>query len=98
MATSPGASALGLQCEAMSGARWATFDCYGTLVDWNGGIGGQLERLFGVESAPRLLARYHELEPAVQAEAYRSYREVLTETLTRLASEQGLAVPDGAGA
>ncbi len=79
----------------MSGARWATFDCYGTLVDWNGGIGGQLERLFGVESAPRLLARYHELEPAVQAEAYRSYREVLTETLLRLASEQGLAVPEG---
>lgn len=79
----------------MSGARWATFDCYGTLVDWNGGIGGQLERLFGVESAPRLLARYHELEPAVQAEAYRSYREVLTETLIRLASEQGLAVPEG---
>ena len=79
----------------MSGARWATFDCYGTLVDWNGGIGGQLERLFGVESAPRLLARYHELEPAVQAEAYRSYREVLTETLVRLAAEQGLAVPEG---
>ena len=79
----------------MSGARWATFDCYGTLVDWNGGIGGQLERLFGVESAPRLLARYHELEPAVQAEAYRSYREVLTETLIRLASEQGLALPEG---
>lgn len=79
----------------MSGARWASFDCYGTLVDWNGGIGGQLERLFGVEAAPRLLARYHELEPAVQGEAYRSYREVLTETLIRLASEQGLAVPEG---
>ena len=27
--------------------RWATFDCYGTLIDWNGGIGRQLERLFG---------------------------------------------------
>ncbi len=79
----------------MVGARWASFDCYGTLVDWNGGIGGQLERLFGVEATPRLLARYHELEPAVQAEAYRSYREVLTETLIRLATEQGLAVPEG---
>ena len=29
--------------------RWATFDCYGTLIDWNGGIGRELERLFGVE-------------------------------------------------
>ncbi len=82
----------------MSGARWATFDCYGTLVDWNGGIGGELERLFGAAPAPRLLARYHELEPVVQAEAYRSYRDVLTETLIRLASEQGLAVPEGEGA
>src|SRR3972149_2034223 len=75
--------------------RWATFDCYGTLVDWNGGIGGQLERLSGAERAPPLLTRYHELEPTVQVEAYRSYREVLTETLVRLASEHGLALPKG---
>lgn len=79
----------------MAAARWASFDCYGTLVDWNGGIGGQLERLFGAAAAPALLARYHELEPVVQAEAYRSYREVLAETLIRLAAEQGLAVPEG---
>ena len=48
-------------------SRWATFDCYGTLIDWNGGIGRELERLFGAEQAPTLLARYHELEPEVQA-------------------------------
>ncbi len=47
--------------------RWATFDCYGTLIDWNGGIGGELARLFGDAAAPRLLERYHELEPQVQA-------------------------------
>jgi 2-haloacid dehalogenase len=29
--------------------RWATFDCYGTLIDWNGGIRAELERLFGEE-------------------------------------------------
>ena len=27
--------------------RWATFDCYGTLIDWNGGIRRELARLFG---------------------------------------------------
>jgi 2-haloacid dehalogenase len=75
--------------------RWATFDCYGTLIDWNAGIGGQLERLFGVGDARRLLARYHELEPRVQSEAYRSYVEVLTLTLERLAVEEGLAIPEG---
>jgi 2-haloacid dehalogenase len=75
--------------------RWVTFDCYGTLIDWNAGIRAQLERLFGVQEAPRLLERYHELEPQVQAEAYRSYREVLTLTLERLAEEEGLGIPEG---
>ena len=76
-------------------SRWATFDCYGTLIDWNGGIGGVLEDLFGAERAPELLGRYHRLEPEVQAEEYRSYAEVLTLTLERLASENDLALPEG---
>jgi len=76
--------------------RWATFDCYGTLVDWNGGIHAELERLFGVEDAGRLLARYHELEPEIQAaKPGASYREVLTVALERLAGEAGLALPEG---
>jgi 2-haloacid dehalogenase len=75
--------------------RWATFDCYGTLIDWNGGIGGVLERLFGAERRPDLLALYHRLEPEVQAETYRSYAEVLTLTLERLVSETGLSIPEG---
>jgi 2-haloacid dehalogenase len=78
--------------------RWATFDCYGTLIDWNGGIGGVLERLFGAERRPDLLARYHRLEPEVQAETYRSYAEVLTLTLERLVSETGLSIPEGESA
>ena len=65
--------------------RWATFDCYGTLVDWNGGIGRELERLFGAAQAGELLRRYHELEPQVQREDQtRSYREVMAVTLGRL--------------
>ena len=79
----------------MAGERWATFDCYGTLIDWNGGIRRELERLFGVEAAPRLLERYHEVEPAVQRERFRPYREVLTAALARLAGEEGLALPEG---
>ena len=57
--------------------RWATFDCYGTLVDWNAGI----RSVVGDE----LLPRYHELEPQVQAEdPARPYREVLREVSSRL--------------
>jgi 2-haloacid dehalogenase len=76
-------------------ARWATFDCYGTLIDWNAGIGGVLERLYGAEQAPALLRRYHELEPEVQAERYRTYSEVLSLTLERLANEVGYGIPEG---
>jgi 2-haloacid dehalogenase len=76
--------------------RWATFDCYGTLVDWLGGMRTELERLFGLEQADALVARYHELEPEVQAESPGlSYREVLTHVLERLAEEQGVALPEG---
>jgi 2-haloacid dehalogenase len=75
--------------------RWATFDCYGTLIDWNAGIRGELERLFGVQDAPRLLERYHEVERELQQDGSLSYRAVLTETLIRLAEEEGLAMPEG---
>jgi 2-haloalkanoic acid dehalogenase type II len=64
--------------------RWATFDCYGTLIDWNGGIRAQLARVFGEDRADELLRRYHELEPELQADGTLSYREVLTEALRRL--------------
>lgn len=76
-------------------ARWATFDCYGTLIDWDEGIGRVLERLWGAEDRERLLARFHELEPEVQAEEYRTYAEVLTRTLERLAGEIGYGIPEG---
>jgi len=76
--------------------RWASFDCYGTLVDWNEGIRREFERLFGVEHADRLLARYHELEPEIQAASPGcSYREVLTLALERLEVETGRSVAEG---
>jgi 2-haloacid dehalogenase len=71
--------------------RWATFDCYGTLIDWNSGIRAELARMFGPDAAPGLLERYHEIEPRVQAEdPSLPYREVLRLTLARLGD-----VPDG---
>jgi 2-haloacid dehalogenase len=76
--------------------RWATFDCYGTLVDWNAGIRAELEDLFGVRHADSLLTRYHDLEPEIQgAHPEMSYREVLTVALERLAMDAGLTLPEG---
>jgi 2-haloacid dehalogenase len=70
--------------------RWATFDCYGTLIDWNGGIGRELERLFGAARGGELLHTYHELEPQIQREdPGRSYREVMAVALARLGAPAG---------
>ena len=65
--------------------RWATFDCYGTLVDWNGGIRRELARLWPDENADDLLRRYHREEPDVEREhPTASYREVMARVLARL--------------
>ncbi len=75
--------------------RWATFDCYGTLVDWNGGIGDQLERLFGADSREAALARYHELEPQVESETPDApYRDVLARCLAGVAESLGSDLSD----
>ena len=70
--------------------RWATFDCYGTLVDWNAGIRGELGRVFGEDRADELLARYHEVEPEIQRDdPGKPYREVMTEAMSRLGASDG---------
>ena len=74
-----------------------TFDCYGTLIDWERGIaeafaalGARLRVRVDVDAAVTL---YAETEPAVEAEGYRKYRAVLTETGRRVAARLGLTLP-----
>jgi len=76
----------------MASERWATFDCYGTLVDWDAGIFATLARIFGQRNAPRLLGRYHELEPALEHDGSRKYRDVLNEALRGIAGEEGVTL------
>ncbi len=60
--------------------RWATFDCFGTLVDWRHGITTGIELLFPGRGGD-LLEVYNRIEPRVQAEVpVRRYREVLAES------------------
>jgi len=75
-----------------------TFDCYGTLIDWERGIGdafaataASLGRLVSVQAA---LALYARIEPVVESEAYRSYRSVLTGTARRVAAALGWPLPE----
>ena len=70
-----------------------TFDCYGTLIDWETGIREAFVRAAARDRVAldpaAVLRAYAELEPVVEAEIYRSYREVLTETARRVAAELG---------
>jgi 2-haloacid dehalogenase len=68
--------------------RWATFDCYGTLIDWNRGIGDALASLWPDAHREALLARYHEIEPRVQLQGALSYREVMRQALVLLAGDE----------
>lgn len=69
--------------------RWASFDCYGTLIDWDGGIRGELARVFGEKRADELLARYHDVEAELEHDGGSSYREVLTEAMRALGARDG---------
>src|SRR5689334_16963050 len=80
----------------MDDSRWATFDCYGTLVNWRAGIAVELGRLFGESNREPLLSSYHEIEPRVQTEHPTwSYRDVMATVLSELAAEAGISLRDG---
>ena len=71
-----------------SSDRWATFDCYGTLIDWNRGIRGVLGHVFGDAAGDDWLRRFHALEPGLQADGRRTYRDVLTEAMRQLGARE----------
>jgi 2-haloacid dehalogenase/putative hydrolase of the HAD superfamily len=70
-----------------------TFDCYGTLIDWEIGISTAFARAAAADGRPidraQVLQAYAEQEPVVEAEAFRSYRDVLTETACRVSERLG---------
>jgi 2-haloacid dehalogenase len=70
--------------------RWASFDCYGTLIDWNGGLRSTFERLWPEADPDAVLATYHEVEPRVQEGSGKPYREVMAESLRLAADHEGL--------
>ena len=71
-----------------------TFDCYGTLIDWESGILAGLRRVLdarGVAAADEdLLARYARHEAVIEAGPYRRYRDVLADALRGVAAELGV--------
>jgi 2-haloalkanoic acid dehalogenase type II len=74
-----------------------TFDCYGTLIDWERGIreafAAEAMRLGVPVDTEQALALYTEIEPVVESEPFRTYREVLAETARRIAARLQWPLP-----
>lgn len=70
-----------------------TFDCYGTLIDWERGILNALQPVLaprGIDlGEDELLERYARHEAALEAAEYLPYRDVLGASLRRLCAELG---------
>ncbi|MEA2661826.1 MAG: 2-haloacid dehalogenase [Chloroflexota bacterium] len=74
--------------------RWCTFDCYGTLIDWEGGITAALLPYFDEPPDRDALAReYIETEATVESGAYLRYHEVLDRAGAALLRKHGIERP-----
>ena len=71
--------------------RWVSFDCYGTLIDWEGGLCDALLPLLPADVDRAALARrYIEIEAEVEGDHYIAYREVLDRAGRALLREHGV--------
>lgn len=70
-----------------------TFDCYGTLIDWEEGIRFAFQEAAGEDGVrldeSRIIETYAANERVVEAEQYQSYRDVLRESAARTAHALG---------
>jgi 2-haloacid dehalogenase len=74
--------------------RWLTFDCYGTIMDWNTCMRRALEPVAGASAGP-LLTAYHQAELSLEAgPSWRPYREILGLGLRAAARRLGVPLED----
>jgi 2-haloacid dehalogenase len=78
--------------------RCLTFDCYGTLIDWESGILGAVQpilRAHGIRrSDDEVLRLYGELEAAAEHDEFKPYREILRDVMRGLGQRLGFAPTD----
>lgn len=76
--------------------RLITFDCYGTLIDWETGMLSAFRSLFWrngkVVSDKKLLEVYGDAEAEIEAGSYQRYRTVLSETVQAMGRELGVDI------
>lgn len=72
---------------------WVTFDCYGTLIDWESGIRESFRATLGPDCPPdldRLLEEWEEIQFQMIQEPYRRYAEILAASLRQALEARGL--------
>src|SRR5947207_4744376 len=78
--------------------RCLTFDCYGTMIDWESGILAALRPIVQAHGATAtdadLLRHYAELESAAERGPYIPYREVLRRVVRGLGERLGFVASD----
>ena len=77
----------------LSRFRVITFDCYGTLIDWEAGLLRAVRSILAVHRAhlddPEILRLYGEFEAEAEGAEYRAYRDILREVVRRFGSHLG---------
>ena len=76
--------------------RLITFDCYGTLIDWENGMLAALRPMFSrgghKVSDTRILELYGEIEAEIEADHYLPYRQVLAQVAQGIGSRIGVSL------
>ncbi len=78
--------------------QWVSFDCYGTLVDWETGIADAVAGVFAQHGVRRsrqeILALFADSEPKVQAGGeFLDYRRVLRDVMELMAWQVSIRLP-----
>jgi 2-haloacid dehalogenase len=75
-------------CMAMDSVRLITFDCYGTLINWESGILKAMRPMFGAGTDKardfELLEMYGDVELELESGPYMPYRRVLADTVQEM--------------
>src|SRR6478752_2041727 len=101
MVRQPGTGIVILSRMGFDSIRLITFDCYGTLIDWESGMLAAMRPMF-LRDGPavpdaQLLKHYGEAEAALEAGPYLPYREVLSRSVQDMGRRLGIPVSAGQG-
>jgi 2-haloalkanoic acid dehalogenase type II len=75
-------------------AAWVTFDCYGTLIDWETGIGAFFRETLGAE---QLLDEWEQVQFEMIQGPYRPYAQIMARCLRQVLEAHGMPYRDELG-